>query len=137
MTKILLRTLIAATTLLASAAFAADFGAPIPEGEATGIAAVDAATAAGSPALYTGRITEVCQKQGCWLVLEQDGLSARVMVKDHAFAVPKDATGEAVVYGVLEQVPVDADEAAHLAEDGAAAPAANELRIVATGVRIL
>jgi hypothetical protein len=134
-----LRSLLAATLLSAAIpATAADFGAPMPEGEAIGIAAAaDPSAVTGTPALYSGRITEVCQKQGCWLVLEQDGHSARVMVKDHAFAVPTDATGDAVVYGVLEAVAVDADEAEHLAADGAAAPAESELRIVATAVRVL
>jgi hypothetical protein len=137
MKKAILLSLFAVVALASTGAIAADFGAAIPDGEATGIAAAATSAPTGEPALYTGRITEVCQKQGCWLVLEQDGQSARVMVKDHAFAVPKDATGEAIVLGVLEVQPVDAAEAEHLAADGAAAPAERELRIVATAVRIL
>jgi hypothetical protein len=138
MKKTILMSWFVAAAFASSSALAADFGAPLPEGEATGIAAASTAAPTGEPALYTGRITEVCQKQGCWLVLEQDGQSARVMVKDHAFAVPKDATGAAIVFGVLEAEPISAEHARHLVEDdGAAAPAARELRIVATAVRIL
>ena len=54
-----------------------------------------------------------------------------------AQAVPKDASGEAVAYGVLELKPISADHAKHLVEDdGAKAPAERELRIVATAIRI-
>lgn len=128
--------------LLLSAApvLAADYGEPIPEGDAIAIAAAaaDPAAHAGQPAKFSGRITQVCQKKGCWVVLEQDGASARVMAKDHGFAVPMDATGEAIAYGVLQEEPISAEHAKHLVEDdGAKAPADRELRIVATGIRIL
>ena len=126
--------------LFATAAAAADFGAPMPDGEAIDIAtaAADPAALTGEPALYRGRITEVCRKQGCWVVLESDGHSARVMAKDHGFSVPEDASGEAIAYGVLEVEPVSPEHARHLVEDdGASAPAAQELRIVATSIRIL
>ena len=124
----------------ASAATAADSGAPMPEGEAGDIAtaAADPAAVTGEPALYRGRITEVCQKQGCWVVLEHDGHSARVMAKDHGFAVPKDASGDAIVHGVLHAEPISPDHARHLVEDdGASAPADSELRITATSIRVL
>jgi len=97
--------LIAASLLMASHAHAASYGAALPEGDAVAIdvAATAVANYAGKPQLFSGRITEVCQKEGCWLVIEENGQSARVMVKDHAFAVPKDASGRAVVYGVLTE----------------------------------
>ena len=72
------------------------------------------------------------------MVLEQDGQSARVMAKDHGFAVPKDASGQAVAYGVLEAEPITEEHARHLVEDdGAQAPAEKELRIVATSIEII
>lgn len=125
--------------LLSPVALAADFGAPMPEGEAVSIAAAAADPGAyvGKEAKFSGRITEACQKQGCWVVLEQDGASARVMAKDHGFAVPKDASGPAVAYGVLQEEPVSEEHARHLVEDdGASAPAPRELRIVATSVSL-
>ena len=134
---------LAATLLsvfLAPVAAAADCGAPMPDGEALDIAAAASGATArtGEPALYRGRITEVCRKQGCWVVLESDGHSARVMAKDHGFSVPEDASGEAIAYGVLEVEPVSPEHVRHLVEDdGASAPAAQELRIVATSIRIL
>ena len=132
--------LLLATLLFAPLAVAADYGAPMPEGEGTDIAVVadDPAAITGEPALYRGRITEVCRNKGCWVVLESDGRSARVMAKDHGFAVPADASGEAIAYGVLEREPIGDEHAHHLVEDdGAAAPADRELRIVATSLRIL
>src|SRR5690606_27001165 len=56
---------------------------------------------AGEPRRFSGRITEVCQAKGCWMMLEDDGQAARVMFGDHAFALPKDASGSAVVHGVM------------------------------------
>ncbi|ODS61719.1 MULTISPECIES: DUF4920 domain-containing protein [unclassified Arenimonas] len=126
--------------LLSPLALAADFGEPMPEGEAIGIAAAAADPAAyttGEPAKFSGRITQVCQKKGCWVVLEQDGASARVMAKDHGFEVPKDSTGPAVAYGILQEEPISEEHARHLVEDdGAAPPAAKELRIIATSISI-
>jgi hypothetical protein len=59
------------------------------------------------------------------------------MAKDHGFEVPKDSTGEAVAYGVLQEEPISEEHARHLVEDdGAKAPAERELRIVATSIRI-
>jgi len=135
MRHVLLFSLLIASPL----ALAADYGEPMPEGDAIDIAvaAADPTAYVGQPAKFSGRITEVCQKKGCWVVLEQDGQSARVMAKDHGFEVPKDSSGDAVAYGVLQEEPISAEHARHLVEDdGAKAPAERELRIVATSIRI-
>ncbi|GAB2660381.1 DUF4920 domain-containing protein [Arenimonas aestuarii] len=124
---------------LAPLALAADYGAPMPAGDSVSIAEAAAKPEAyeGKPGKFSGRITEVCQKKGCWVVLEQDGHSARVMARDHGFEVPKDASGTAVAYGVLEVEPISAEHARHLVEDdGARAPAKQELRIVATTISL-
>jgi hypothetical protein len=134
------KTLLIALLALAPAAFATNYGEPMPAGDTVTLAAAAAKPAdfAGVPTRYSGRITEVCQKQGCWVVLEQDGQSARVMAKDHGFAVPKDASGQAIAYGVLEAETITEEHARHLVEDdGAKAPAATELRIVATAIEII
>ena len=125
---------------LSPVALAADYGEPMPEGEATpiAVAAADPQAHQGKPGKFSGRITEVCQKKGCWVVLEQDGHTARVMAKDHGFEVPRDASGPAVAYGVLQEEPISEEHARHLVEDdGAASPAERELRIVATAIEIL
>lgn len=91
----------------------------------------------GKRGAFSGRITEVCQKMGCWLVLSaENGEFARVNMHDHAFGVPKDAKGAAVVYGTLGEKTLSAEEAEHLQKDGAKAPAARELQIDATSVLI-
>jgi hypothetical protein len=126
----------------ANAAGPVTFGAAMPAGEAHPVshALAEAGAEPGAPAKYAGRITEVCQAKGCWVMLEDGGQAARVMMKDHAFALPKDARGAAVVYGTLQRKSLDAATAQHLAEDagaGAKAPVADsEYRIVATSVEL-
>lgn len=92
----------------------------------------------GKSGAFSGRITEVCQKMGCWIVLSTSGGDfVRVTMLDHAFGVPKDAaSGEAVVYGTLAEKTLSDDEIEHLKSDGASAPAPRELRIEATSVLI-
>ena len=134
------KTLMIALLALSPAAFAANYGEPMPAGDTVDIAtaAADPAAHEGKPQRFSGRITQVCQKEGCWVVMEQDGQSARVMAKDHGFAVPKDASGQAIAYGVLEAQSITDEQAKHLVEDdGAKAPAERELRIVATAIEII
>lgn len=121
-------------------ALATSYGEPMPAGEPVAIsaAAADPAGHAGGPAKFSGRITQVCQKKGCWVVLEDEGSSARVMAKGHGFEVPRDAAGRAVAYGQLQMEPISEDHSRHLVEDdGAAPPAERELRIIATAIEIL
>ena len=107
--------------------------AAVPVGEA--VAAFD--QHAGKPQRYTGRITEVCQAEGCWLVLEDNGQTARVMFKDHAFLVPKDSSGRAQVAGVLSRKELTPEQVAHLKEDSKGlAVASVEYRILAEGIEI-
>lgn len=98
----------------------------------------DPAPHLGKPGAFSGRITEVCQMQGCWMVLAaENGDFARVLMHDHAFGVPKDSGGgSAVVYGTLAEKILSDEEAAHLKGDGASAKAGRELQIDATSVLI-
>ena len=128
--------------LLSSAVFASEpktYGEVLPEATAVpiSVAAADADAYAGKANRFSGRITEVCQKEGCWMMLEDNGEVARVMMHDHAFMVPKDATGRAEVHGMLSVKELSKEAAEHLAEDGnGIVPPSRELRIDATGVRI-
>jgi len=46
----------------------------------------------------TGTVTSVCQREGCWLMVDiGGGEMMRVRFKDHAFVVPKDISGKTVV----------------------------------------
>lgn len=117
------------------------YGAALPASPAPAVpmdlAAANVAAHAGKTGAYSGRITSVCQAQGCWLVLSgEQGEFARVLMHEHGFSVPKDARGDAVVYGILVEKQRSAEELAHLAEDGAKEPAASELEIDATSVLI-
>jgi len=115
------------------------YGALMPEDAKP----VSIAAAAANPAAllsgqhaFRGRITEVCQQQGCWMVLEDKGQFARVFMHDHAFSVPKRAVGEATVYGGLSQHPLSAEQTEHLRSEGGKKIAASEWRIDAISVRI-
>ncbi len=45
-----------------------------------------------------GTVTSVCQKEGCWLLVDIGGEKMmRVRFKDHAFVVPKNISGKTVV----------------------------------------
>jgi hypothetical protein len=117
------------------------YGDAMPDGEARPIAAAltEIEALAGRPAKFAGRIVQVCQNKGCWLILEDEGRHARVKTRDHAFFVPPDAPGRAVVYGVLAEVELKPEMARHLAEDaGASEPVpTREFQIVADAVALL
>ena len=110
-------------------------GAAVPVSEA--IAAFESPT--DTPALFSGRITEVCQAKGCWMVLEHEGRTARVMFGNDAFFLPRDASGCAVVHGVLARKQLTPAQARHLGEDGGKGLPVDpvEYRIVADGVRVV
>lgn len=124
--------------LVSAVASAASFGDKMPDGVATDIgAAVSAPDAGERTGKFVGRITQVCQKEGCWLVIESDGKAARVRTKDHAFVVPKDSKGTATVFGVLSPIEMSAKEAKHLSDDaGGKAVAPREWQIVASAIEI-
>lgn len=131
--------------LLSPMALASDadsvFGEPMPPGEAVPVAHAMSKlqSGAGAQSKFSGRITEVCQKKGCWVMLEDDGAVARVMMKDHAFSVPQDARGGAVVFGTLSRTTLDPATAKHLADDaGKEQPvAADEFQIEALSVMLV
>lgn len=113
------------------------YGAIMPTGEPVMIsrAAKEPQAHTEAPQAFQGRITEVCQKQGCWMVLEDGGSFARVFMSGHSFSVPKDARSTAVVYGKLSVKKLDDKEIAHLASEGSK-PQAQELQIDASSVWI-
>ncbi|NOY26013.1 MAG: DUF4920 domain-containing protein [Oligoflexia bacterium] len=86
----------------------------------------------------TGRVADVCQEQGCWMVLapKTGGPQAiRVTMKDHAFSVDKQGKGkEADLEGVLVAT---ASQDGASQDDAAQIQAADGLgyEIVATTVR--
>ena len=105
MRRILLPAFLLALTGLAHAGEPARYGAPLPATAAVPVSAAVAAfdQHAGRPQRYSGRIAQVCQAEGCWMMLEDNGQAVRVMFKDHAFLIPKDSSGHAEVIGVLSR----------------------------------
>jgi hypothetical protein len=70
------------------------------------------------PLKVSGRIGKVCQAKGCWMMLTQGDQAIRVKFGNDAFFIPKDSVGEAIAYGVLAKVELDAKEANHMIRDG-------------------
>ena len=131
---------LACLLLITGVAHAKNYGADMPKGKAVDIAKAsqNVEAYAGKPAKFKGRITQVCQKEGCWLMIESNAQAARIKTKDHAFVIPKDSKGEAIVFGELKRVELKPEAAKHLAEDaGQSTPVAtNELQITATSIFI-
>lgn len=115
------------------------YGEPMPA-SLTAVSIADVAANPGkvgaAPRAFSGRITDVCQMQGCWMMLEHQGAIARVVMHDHAFSVPKDAKGDAVVYGKLSVKTLSDAEVEHLSKEGRIPASKTELTIEATSVRI-
>lgn len=140
----MLRRLLAAA-LLATAvpAVATDYGAPI----AADITPVPLAEVLADPAAFkdreivvSGRIAQVCQTKGCWVMLTDGEAAARVMTQ-HKYFLPKDASGDAIAVGTLTERELDAEQAEHMSKDAGpgAKPleaGAREWRLMATSIRI-
>jgi hypothetical protein len=100
------------------------FGAAFAVAESKPLAAVLASGVAGipeggTPVKVTGTVGKVCQKKGCWMVITDGEVTARVLVADHAFAIPMDGEGKAaIVEGTLEVKELTEANVAHLKQDG-------------------
>ena len=65
--------------------------------------------------LVEGKIADVCQKAGCWMVITDDNTTMRVLMKDHGFAVDKGGTGGTCrVEGTVVARELDPEFVAHL-----------------------
>ncbi len=89
-----------------------------------------------------GKIEKVCKKKGCWMVVKDGDVEARVVMKDYAFTVPLDSEGRMTsVEGVLKVRVFTEAQAKHLAEDGGEDPSKvvgekKEMTLTATSVEI-
>jgi hypothetical protein len=99
--------------------------------------------AADGPLLITGEVEAVCQKKGCWMVVKDGEVNARVLMKDHGFAVPMDCRGKTVtIEGELSTRTFTEAQVKHLAKDGGKDPAEvsgekTEHVLTASGVEIV
>lgn len=61
-------------------------------------------SAGESAAKYQGTVKQVCQRKGCWMVIADGEIFARVLFKGPGFSVPKMSSGNtAIVYGHLKR----------------------------------
>ncbi len=90
----------------------------------------------GETMVFTGNITKVCQKSGCWMMLESNGKFARVDFNKHSFFIPKDTHGTAEVYGILHSKTMSDKMKKHLESEGAGKIAEKVYEITATSVKI-
>ena len=134
-----------ATWLMLAAGFvcAETYGEAMPPEMAKPLGEVISSLEAGDTVTgkFTGTISQVCQKKGCFMVLADGAQIARVTFKDYGFFVPKDAARlHSVVYGALTTTVRSAAEANHFAEDaGLSARVSSpvkEYAIVASSVHI-
>jgi len=95
----------------------------------------------------TGKVTEVCDKKGCWMTVQTDNNEKFfVKMKDYAFFVPTALKGKNVILeGAAETKVISVDEQKHYAEDAKKSQAEidaitkpqEEIRFVATGIKVV
>jgi hypothetical protein len=124
----------------------ADFGAGLTLTRSTALADVvrDPERFVEQPILVHGRVSDVCQRKGCWLMLRDGEDQVRVHFKDYGFFVPTDSTGEEVFVEGLVSVETLSENAARHYEsesrrgdpDLVSGPR-QEVVFTATGVRLV
>jgi hypothetical protein len=122
------------------------FGEPIVIERATPLAEVMRAPErfAEAPILLRGRLTDVCQKKGCWTILKDGDAHIRVRFLDYGFFLPREAVGdEALAEGRVTVRTISQKEARHYeAEASGGDPGSirgpqREVAFTASGVRLL
>jgi hypothetical protein len=94
------------------------FGAPFQLADAVPLGKAIEKGPAEAPVKVSGTVEAVCQKKGCWMVVKDGTESARVLMKDHGFAVPMDSRGKSVVVeGTLSSREFDEAQVKHLEAD--------------------
>jgi hypothetical protein len=123
-----------------------DFGAGLTLERALDLEEVarDPSQYTAAPILLHGRISDVCQRKGCWTVLSQGDANVRVRFKDYGFFLPKDSSGkQAYVEGVLKVETLSEKRARHYAEESKTGDVETiegpqrELGFTASGVRLI
>lgn len=138
--------LVALAALVAAPAFAENYGGGIGLTAETPLSDVirRADDLGDEPVLVRGRVTDVCQRKGCWTIIRDGNQQVRVRFKDYGFFLPTDCTGrEALVEGVVEVKTLSEDMARHYEEEaragdpGAVRGPRREVLLVASGVQLL
>jgi len=87
--------------------------------------------------VFTGEVTQVCQKKGCWMVLTNGDTFARVDFDNHSFFIPKNTQGQARVFGELSLKKLSEEKLKHLQSDGAKGLEAQNYEIKALSVMLM
>ena len=96
------------------------FGAGFTDAKTVSLkdALADTEKFSGKTIKVEGKIADVCQERGCWLVVTDGELQMRVKFKDYGFFVPKDASGRRVILeGIIEKKTISEDHAKHIAQE--------------------
>ena len=96
--RLILSILLAATLVSAAAV---KLGSPLTQKDQIAIAALAAQPAdyLGKTVQVKGKVTEVCEKMGCWMMLVDTASKAtvRIKVKDGEIVFPKESIGKTAV----------------------------------------
>ena len=94
---------------------------------------ISAATLLDDPSAYVdrtilveGRVADVCQEKGCWMVITDNERHMRVTMRDHAFGVNKKSLGwDCRIKGTVISSGIDPETVAHYeseSSEGAVVP---------------
>lgn len=65
-----------------------------------------------------GVVTQVCEKEGCWIKVKSPNGSMMVKMKDHRFLVPLVLNGKTIVIdGIADEKLTSVEQLRHFAED--------------------
>jgi len=95
------------------------------DGVAKGADAITVASVAAEPKKHagkkirlTGKVSAVCKKKGCWMILTDGPTKVRIKFRDYGFFMPLDCEGrEAILDGNFDVEEVSVAEIKHLLED--------------------
>lgn len=99
-----------------------------------------------TPVLVKGTVKKVCEKEGCWMILEDQGQSVRVFFKNHSFFVTQKIKDKpALAEGILHKKVRTVAEQKHLLQDAGESAKAIEavkadkvfFELEATGIKAL
>ncbi len=107
---------------VSTAAFAEVYGKFQDEKKSSeGLAQVLSAKKTETTLMVHGKVEQICEKKGCWMILQESGQSVRVKFKGYSFFVGKNLLGKNVkAEGVLHKKTQSVAEQKHFLEDGGA-----------------
>lgn len=120
------------------------FGSPLDEAvPAVSLEQIlsDGESYVGKSVRVEARVSEVCQKKGCFFIAQAGDSVVRISFKDYAFFVPTDISGKRVMFvGEVVAKEITPEAAEHFAEDlgSEAAPVEPGMtyEVVASSVRV-